>query len=202
MKAIDHVVKQFLEQHSTKPKVVINLGCGYDPLPWQCLSRYPDVCRNVKFVDIDYPELMRKKKQMVQSTEELVSVLTNLKPDADGDVILQSDQYLQLGCDLRDLKRLESTLEKAVDINNCSVLFTAEVSITYMNVDAADALVRWASTLHEAQFCLLEQLMPGGQDHPFARTMMAHFNKLGTPLEPVTKYPTTSLQEIRFLERG
>ncbi|KAM0127344.1 hypothetical protein ACHAPC_003296 [Botrytis cinerea] len=28
MKAIDHVVKQFLEQKSDKQKVVINLGCG------------------------------------------------------------------------------------------------------------------------------------------------------------------------------
>lgn len=53
-----------------------------------------------------------------------------------------------------------------------------------------------------AQFCLLEQLLPNGIGHPFARTMMAHFNKLQTPLGAVEKYPTKTAQEQRFVRLG
>lgn len=53
-----------------------------------------------------------------------------------------------------------------------------------------------------AQFCLLEQLLPDGPGHPFAMTMMAHFEKLGTPLRPVLRYPTASTQEERFRRLG
>jgi tRNA wybutosine-synthesizing protein 4 len=48
----------------------------------------------------------------------------------------------------------------------------------------------------------LEQLLPEGPGHPFAKTMMAHFDKLGTPLRPVLKYPRTGDQETRFKIAG
>jgi len=55
---------------------------------------------------------------------------------------------------------------------------------------------------HPARFCLLEQLLPEGMEHPFAKTMMAHFDKLQTPLQSVQKYPTTRHQEERFINSG
>lgn len=48
------------------------------------------------------------------------------------------------------------------------------------------------------RFCLLEQILPQGPYHPFAKTMLGHFNKLSTPLGSVHKYPTISDQEQRF----
>lgn len=103
----------------------------------------------MKFIDIDYIDLILKKRDVVQNTKELNSMLTNLEVMKEGDLLLRSDQYLQLGCDLRDIPRLHTALASAVDIENCQVLFTAEVSITYMSVQAADSLIKWASTLPE-----------------------------------------------------
>jgi tRNA wybutosine-synthesizing protein 4 len=87
-----------------------------------------------------------------------------------------------------------------------------------MDVEAADALIRWTGTLPHgelilsptqyptnnlsARFCLLEQLLPEGINHPFAKTMMAHFDKLQTPLKAVQKYPTTTDQCERFKNFG
>ncbi|RDW85720.1 hypothetical protein BP5796_04045 [Coleophoma crateriformis] len=202
MKAIDHVVYQFLKLKSKKPKVVINLGCGYDPLPWQTISRYPEVCQDVKFIDIDYKDLMLKKRDVVMKTLELKSMFSNLEAGNSGDVLLRSDQYLQLGCDLRDLPRLDQALRSVVDTDACQILFVSEVAITYMPSEAVDALIKWTSALPQAQFCLLEQLLPNGIEHPFAQTMMAHFNKLTTPLGSVEKYPTVAHQEQRFRSLG
>jgi tRNA wybutosine-synthesizing protein 4 len=117
-----------------------------DPLPWQCLTRYPSASNDVKFIDIDYKDLMLKKKAVVESTSQLNSMLTNVKL-SDGNVLLQSDQYVQLGCDLGDLGSLQKTLASAVDVENSVILFAAEVSITYMDVSAADALIKWCGSL-------------------------------------------------------
>lgn len=121
--------------------------CYSDPLPWQCLTRYKSACQGVTFVDIDYPELMAKKRDVVQSTAALNSMLANIKNLPGGKILFRSDEYIQLGCDLRDLNGLEKVLSSVVDIHQSLILFTAEVSITYMDLPAADALIKWAATL-------------------------------------------------------
>lgn len=53
-----------------------------------------------------------------------------------------------------------------------------------------------------AEFCLLEQILPGGPSVPFAQAMLQHFVKLGTPLKCVHEYPTIDAQEKRFRSLG
>ena len=124
-----------------------SLWLSSDPNPWQCLSRYPRACENVTFIDVDYMALMEKKRDVVRSTAELNEMLVNVTFPESGMLLLRSDQYLQVGCDLRELSELSTLLASAVDTEKCLILCTAEVSITYMNVEAADALVKWASKL-------------------------------------------------------
>ncbi|RKF60766.1 tRNA wybutosine-synthesizing protein 4 [Erysiphe neolycopersici] len=201
IKAIDDIVHRFLSQSSPKRKTVINLGSGYDPLPWQCLSKYPVACKGAVFIDIDYRDLILRKRKFVQDISDLSSILTNVQI-SDDDILLRSDQYLQVGCDLSNIARLNDILSRVVDIRDSSILFIAEVSITYMDVNAADNLIRWASHFLDAQFCLLEQLLPDGIEHPFAQTMMAHFEKLKSPLGAVKKYQTKHAQMNRFKDLG
>lgn len=201
MKAIDHAVGQFLHLATSKTKIVMNLGAGYDPLPWQCLTRYPESCHGVKFIDVDYKDLMIRKRAVVMAAPELNSVLTN-SVVSESEVLFKSDQYLQIGCDLRDTLKLAQIIASVIDLENCLLLFTAEVSVTYMTLKGADALLTWAGSIPNARFCLLEQLLPQGQEHPFAKTMMRHFDKLQTPLQSVQTYPTTQHQEDRFKAAG
>jgi tRNA wybutosine-synthesizing protein 4 len=84
---------------------------------------------------------------MVQQTPELNGVLKNLEFPKDGDILLRSDQYLQVGCDLRDLAKLEKFFSSEFDLSNSVVFCTAEVSIAYMDVDTSDALIKWIGSL-------------------------------------------------------
>ncbi|KAK6064815.1 leucine carboxyl methyltransferase [Seiridium cupressi] len=199
---IDVAVRNFLQRPSTKRKVVINLGAGFDVLPWQCLTRYSASSENAKFIDIDFPDLMHKKSRVIQETQELKSALTNMRVSEDPLVLLESDQYVQMGCDLRDLDSIQQSLSKLVDVNESEFIFVAEVSITYMETAAADAVIRWAASLGQTEFCLLEQILPDGADHPFAETMLRHFEKLNTPLRSVSTYPTLQDQKYRFAHLG
>jgi tRNA wybutosine-synthesizing protein 4 len=91
--------------------------------------------------------LMEKKRDVVRSTAELKEMLANVTFPQSGKLLLKSDQYLQVGCDLRQLSELLAVLASAVDIEKCLILCIAEVSITYMHVEAANALIKWASKL-------------------------------------------------------
>lgn len=201
---IDVTVRNFLRKEDGKPKVVINLGCGYDVLPWQTWTRYPESCKDVKFLDIDFPDLMQRKRTTVMATHELNDCLTNLDvmEGASAGVMLKSDRYAQIGRDLRQLDAIRAAIAELVDIEASSFLFVAEVSITYMENVSADAILQWASGMGQAEFCLLEQILPDGPEHPFAKTMVSHFDKLSTPIKSVHKYQTIQDQRDRFLARG
>ena len=52
------------------------------------------------------------------------------------------------------------------------------------------------------RFCLLEQFLPGGPEHPFAVKMIQHFQNLHTPLRSIFRYPSLAHQAARFKQRG
>ncbi|KAF9886984.1 tRNA methyltransferase ppm2, partial [Aspergillus nanangensis] len=204
MHAMAETVRQFMKAPSDKPKFVLNLGCGFDPLPFMLLAGESALCNNTTFVDIDYEKLMVNKKISIQRTPEITDHLEDIEflPD-ENPIQIRSKKYLAVGCDLKNLDKLDKTLRTEVLPEKCEVLFLAEVSLTYMDVKSANAVVNWASKLSEdAQFCVLEQFFPDGPDHPFASTMMKHFKKLGAPLYSIHQYPSLNEQEQRFTDAG
>ena len=126
---------------------------GSDPLPFQLLAHYPAVCQHVMFIDVDYPQLIAEKADIIRSTPQIHNLLTRFDEGTrSSGVNLSSDQYHAIGCDLSRVDTLERLLEGTVEISQCMVLCTAEVSITYMNVAAADALITWAARYDDSMF--------------------------------------------------
>nr|OQO13191.1 hypothetical protein B0A51_17889 [Rachicladosporium sp. CCFEE 5018] len=202
MRAIEHTVQRFLEEPTTKRKVVVNLGCGYDPLPWLFLGKLPHLCDNTTFVDVDYAQLMQRKCEVIDRTEQLKVLLPELKlTDRDHGLLAHSTNYAAIGCDLRSLDLLSLVLQDHLQIEDCSVaiLFVAEVSVAYMTQDASQAVLEWAARYTDVRFCLLEQHLPDGADHPFAQTMLRHFEKLRTPLHAIG---TIADMRQRFIDAG
>lgn len=174
-----------------------------DPLPFHFLHQQPELCARTTFVDVDYPQLMHKKRACISNSAALHELLPFLTSGvSDGPDVWRAGQYLAVGCDLRKLSELEDILKKEVHVHDCAILFVAEVSVAYMDVKSADAVVSWASTFKDAQFCILEQCLPEGPSHPFASTMLSHFEKLHTHLKVVYQYPTLKDQETRFRNAG
>ncbi|CRK11861.1 hypothetical protein BN1708_002302 [Verticillium longisporum] len=206
IKVIDTIVRNFLREPTSRKKVIVNLGCGSDVLPWQCHARYPELAGDTMFVDVDFPDLMERKRNIVLAHPELSSLLGSscVTGAAGSPILLQSALYSLIACDLRQPSVLQDCLSKVIgaDTSDVSFLFVAEVSITYLETRAADEVIRWASSIGSAQFCLLEQLLPDGPEHPFAKTMMRHFSKMNTPLRSVSQYPTLADQHRRFESRG
>ena len=100
-------------------------------------------------MDVDYPDLMKKKCDIISNTSQFQDLLgpydRSWEPNG---LILCSENYLAVGCDLADIGRLNTLVASEVQMSMCIVLCIAEVSITYMDTNAADALIRWAG-LHD-----------------------------------------------------
>ena len=103
-------------------------------------------CERTTFVDVDYPPLISRKCQIISETSQLCELVGSSKEaNSVTGIYYQSPQYVGLGCDLTDIRRLDNVLMEKLSFTSCMVLCTAEVSVTYMNTEAADALFKWAA---------------------------------------------------------
>lgn len=200
-----------------KKKVVnvVNLGCGFDPLPFQVLS-----IRNkgfnwggndeidVNFFDIDYPDLVQEKYAMIQKSQKIKQLIGEELPTDDAMCKLNTVNYKLIGCDLKNLtqyqhivdhfftqKNAPSSLSKSSNEMN---VFIAEVSLAYMKPQCANPVIEISSNTANSNFIILEQIMPDGAQNAFATKMLYHFAHLRSPIQCVEQYPTKLLQLSRF----
>lgn len=105
------------------------------------------------FVDIDYEKLMVHKKNAIHNAQEIIRVLGDVELGSDQDAIqARSSRYCAVGCDLKNLEKLDDVLRSSIlPSRDCSVLFLAEVSLTYMDVKSANEVVKWASKLTDGE---------------------------------------------------
>lgn len=101
------------------------------------------------FVDVDYPQLMQRKAQFIQTHDLLRSYLPQFSTDTGSSAVLarSGSAYAAVGCDLRSLDELQSILLDELTLAGRDILFVAEVSITYMEVVYADNLIKWANSI-------------------------------------------------------
>lgn len=149
LKAIDIVVRRFLEQPSSGKKIVINLGCGNDVLPWRCSHRYPEACKDVLFVDVDRRDLLRQKRSIVLGAAQLHEILGphySVTETEDDPILLKSPRYYQVAFESSNLKRLQTALDSIFSLwpDRPKVLFIADASIPYMEESTARDLLQWA----------------------------------------------------------
>lgn len=178
MEAIKRTVVNVVKSYPGKRVAVVNLGCGYDPLPFQLFS----VGIDVDVYDIDYPDLIGRKQAMIDAAEPIQQVIAG-------------HNYHLVGC---DLNHSEDYAKVVKNIDADVAVFIAEVSLAYMKPDDADAVIALLATHPNPHFVILEQMMPLGPDTVFAKKMMHHFDHLRHPLQSIERYHTRELQQQRF----
>lgn len=194
MESIKQHILKIVAQHPFHHIQVINLGCGFDPLPFQMLEEFPDF--NIEFIDFDYPELVNNKLHMIEASDKIMLVIgesCKSKPP----VLLSSGTYKLIGCDLKN-DNLYLELLLLVTKQTSIKIFIAEVSLAYMKYEDANKIIAISSGVENSHFVILEQLLPAGKHHSFAQKMLYHFEHLSSPLQCVENYPTKADQISRF----
>ena len=103
-------------------------------------------------MDVDYEKLIANKKRAIRKTNEVTDLLDDVEFLSDESAVqIRSKEYIALGCDLKNLTKLDDALRTAVLPSKCSILCIAEVSLTYMDVKSADAVIDFASRLSDGE---------------------------------------------------
>jgi len=124
-------------------------------MPFKFLAQEKELCQTATFIDVDYRQLMLKKCEVVANTEKLRDVVPDMELLKDPkEVVLKSEKYVALACDLQRIQDLERAMRQVVNPQDedVSVLYIAEVSITYMDAAAADTLIKWTSSFIPGSF--------------------------------------------------
>ena len=91
---------------------------------------------------------MVNKRDIIHQCKVLSDLIPDIHlPPESTPILVRSKRYIGIGCDLRELQRLEEALKIEIGSAECSVLCIAEVSLTYMDVMSADALISWSSKI-------------------------------------------------------
>ncbi|CAB4256822.1 similar to Saccharomyces cerevisiae YOL141W PPM2 AdoMet-dependent tRNA methyltransferase also involved in methoxycarbonylation [Maudiozyma barnettii] len=209
-----HAIRSRLEsirKATEKQILVINLGCGFDPLAFELLDKLNKDSRpfteKFSFLDIDYSDLLKNKVQIIKQTSTL-SQIVNLPTDLiDGADTITCERYYTRPCDLNctgDYEKLLLHSQDLPQLNDPNVVkvFIAEVSLAYMKADLSDEIISISSHLPNAHFVMLEQLIEQGPYEPFSKQMLKHFKKNDSPLQSVTTYNTIDSQRLRFEKYG
>jgi tRNA wybutosine-synthesizing protein 4 len=145
MKAVETVVRRFLDESLCR-KVIVNLGAGYDALPFDMLAKESELCKNATFVDVDYPQLLQRKYQMIKAAPALMDLLGDVSISDGETVLLRSKQYMLAGCDLNRPEQLKDFLLQNFE-QGSHFLFVAEVSIAYMETGQANDVIALTATV-------------------------------------------------------
>ena len=196
MESIRGVLMRILKLNLGRKINVINLGCGFDPLPFQLLN-IPKEGHDLNFIDVDYPDLVEEKLRLIDSSQEICDLIGG-RQDVNGYKIF-TDRYKLLGCNLNEANNYDAfikSLEK--EKTNVVNIFIAEVSLAYMKPEPANAVIEKSSKVPNSHFIILEQIMPDGPNSAFATKMLYHFEHLRSPIQCVRSYPTKMEQHARF----
>jgi tRNA wybutosine-synthesizing protein 4 len=195
MESIRQMVLRIALANKDKRVHVINLGCGFDPLPFQLASTTGDMT----FLDLDYPDLVANKLAMIRESSEIIDVIgEEIKEDMKLGVVLSTSKYKLVGCDLKNAALYKEQLDHLLPNDDSIKIFIAEVSLAYMEPQYANAVIDISSKVSNSHFLILEQILPNTGDEAFAQKMMYHFNHLRSPLRCVEHYPLEADQETRF----
>ncbi|KAF3991643.1 hypothetical protein FT663_01430 [Candidozyma haemuli var. vulneris] len=204
MESIKQMILRIRQKYAEvdAPVRIVNLGCGFDTLPFQFLETQQG---KYEFYDFDYPELVQRKLAVIKESEEILSVIgspNELTPvQKDMGITMATDTYKLVGCDLKDTKLYQKQLESLLPSSKgAATIFIAEVSLAYMKPEDANPVIEISSTVDNSHFLVLEQIMPSGPHHFFAEKMLYHFSHLRSPLQCVETYSTKEKQTERFAQ--
>ncbi|EMG46799.1 hypothetical protein G210_2948 [Candida maltosa Xu316] len=194
MESIRRMVEKIITINSDQKINVINLGCGFDPLAFQLLHVYQNQI-DLNFIDIDYPDLIQNKSDMIQKSPEIKNLIGVQRQTSD--CLIETDNYKLVGCDLKHSKPYQDILDKLITQDTVNI-FIAEVSLAYNKPEFANPIIEISSKVPNSHFLILEQIMPDGATNSFATKMLYHFSHLRSPIQCVESYPTKSDQLRRF----
>jgi O-methyltransferase involved in polyketide biosynthesis len=192
--SINRLLNDFVAMNSSTCCQIVSIGAGYDTRVWQLLSNNS----NIRYIEIDFSQVMRHKTSIIQNTTQLSSMLNNVKYTSDKDgILLSSDHYIILEGDLRE----EESLKHLVNVidSKLPTLFISEMVLVYMDPQYSDQLISTCRDSIDSNvmsvFIIYETINPHDS---FGRMMVQNLKNRGCDLKSIEAYPTLESMKKRM----
>ncbi|RKP38166.1 S-adenosyl-L-methionine-dependent methyltransferase, partial [Dimargaris cristalligena] len=181
-------------------RVIVLLGCGFDPAYFRIKHRADTP--PMLFVDVDFPDLVRRKSGLIKSDPELMALLETANPVFKDNGDISATDYQLVGCDLKQVQNLTEVFQNFGITKQSEILFVSEVALVYMEPEDSDGVLQWAASYPQGQLVMYEQTIPTPAPNAFSSTMLAHFRKMRSPLKVTERYPTIKGQRDRLHQQA
>jgi O-methyltransferase involved in polyketide biosynthesis len=129
-------------------KQVINLGSGYDTSWWCLVGSKKSFTNRVKWYDVDFAEVIRRKIKTIEKHEALREPLGVYHFERDGSELRSTSGYNLVSADLRDAEELKEMLTEARVDWQLPTLFVTEVALSYLNREKCEKVLRLCATFN------------------------------------------------------
>jgi len=129
-------------------KQVINLGSGYDTSWWCLVGSKKSFTNRVKWYDVDFAEVIRRKIKTIEKHEALREPLGVYHFERDGSELRSTSGYNLVSVDLRDAEELKEMLTEARVDWQLPTLFVTEVALSYLNREKCEKVLRLCATFN------------------------------------------------------
>jgi [phosphatase 2A protein]-leucine-carboxy methyltransferase len=200
--AIDKLVERFLATTASYPRrQIISLGAGTDT---RCLRLFASTeNRNITYHEIDFPEMITRKRTIIESTPSLRTVLKtpeSISPTAWNVLCSSPDTGNRLILHGLDLRKLSDTLLPNLDPDSPTLLIS-ECCLCYLQATDTTSVVGYFTKAIHAPISLViyEPILP---NDPFGRTMVSNLAARGITMPTLEVYSTPEQQEKRLRDAG
>nr|CCC93605.1 putative leucine carboxyl methyltransferase [Trypanosoma congolense IL3000] len=167
---------------------VISFGGGMDTLYFRLKKDHPTI-RIVKYIELDFPDLVERKKSIINRTESLSH--------------LAGADYALLACDLRETDALCELLKENT-VSNVPTVLLAEMVFVYLEEHISSTILRLIlSEVLDSQVSVMliayDAIRP---DDRFGEVMVSNLESIGVRLRGIHDLPTPEAHAERCRRVG
>ncbi|KAJ9058947.1 carboxy methyl transferase for protein phosphatase 2A [Entomophthora muscae] len=201
-RAVDDLVHKFLTSGVTKSQntQIISFGAGMDTRYFNLLDDKSLEMDKVSYFEVDFPEIVQQKSQIISKNPELNSKLLNLDFDPVS-CILNSQHFKLFAGDLRLFN--EELVPKLISLgfdSSTPSLFIAECVFVYIEPEKVDEILKWISS--STTFSVMVSYEQVLSNSSFGKMMISNLQMRGIKLKGLEKYPNLQSQKERYLRQG
>lgn len=156
------IIDKMVEHHSIKGNTIVSLGAGYD-------TRFYRLNISNRYIEVDLPQVLRKKKKILINQLELPELLP-----------------LDLNEGFEPLKALNLS---------SGVLFVAECCLMYLDSDQCERLIEWMSTIPNSSLIIFDPIV--GNDS-FGKVFIDNLKNRNINVQHLKMYPTIESCKTRL----
>eukprot|EP01113_Clastostelium_recurvatum_P005961 TRINITY_DN12687_c0_g1_i1.p1 TRINITY_DN12687_c0_g1~~TRINITY_DN12687_c0_g1_i1.p1 ORF type:complete len:354 (+),score=71.03 TRINITY_DN12687_c0_g1_i1:51-1064(+) len=173
------------------PLQIVSLGAGFDTTFWKMKAR-AELEGVIKYVEIDFPEVVKKKVSIITSQKDLHEGLDYSSTTTS----MHGGIYHLMAGDITKKEDMEAIIRDSQLDRSLPTLFICECVLAYLPPDQGTDVLRWVADRFPT--CGFVSYDPISPHDPFGKVMIKNLTDKGCPMLSMDAYPDIPSHKSRY----